>query len=205
MAQVRKYQNAPGPLPKKKWSYKGKEYEVTDEDLRNINGLGMSNYEFDSNLPSDYNGIPSGRDNLAKKIGLITEEQFNAKYNPQLQGEIEPSIVTADKVTKPSTTDKVTKLSTADKVTKPATTDKKYGRFFRGSSSLEGQRAYDALYKANRSAGGWGMTNMALQAIEAGHDVYRGSDGSIVIKDSNGNDITKQFIPQGVTATVDDS
>ena len=187
MAQVRKYQNAAGSLPKKKWSYKGKEYEVTDEDLRNINGLGMSNYEFDSNLPSDYDGIPSGRDNLAKKIGLITEEQFNAKYNPQLQGEIKPSI------------------ATADKVTKPATSDKKYGRFFRGSSSLEGQRAYDALYKANRSAGGWGMTNMALQAIEAGHDVYRGSDGSIVIKDSNGNDITKQFIPQGVTATVDDS
>ena len=187
MAQVRKYQNAPGPLPKKKWSYKGKEYEVTDEDLKNINGLGMSNYEFDPNPPGDYNGIPSGRDNLAKKIGLITEEQFNAKYNPQLQGEIKPSI------------------AIADKVTKPATTDKKYGRFFRGSSSLEGQRAYDALYKANRSAGGWGMTNMALQAIEAGHDVYRGSDGSIVIKDSNGNDITKQFIPQGVTATVDDS
>lgn|SRR5574344_292061 len=96
----------------------------------------MSNYEFDEILPNDYTGIPSGKDTLAKKIGLITENQFNAKYRPSPQEKIESSIITADKVTK------------------PAITDKKYGRFFRGSSSLEGQRAYDALYKANRSAGG---------------------------------------------------
>lgn len=94
----------------------------------------------------------------------------------------------------------------ADRTPKPATTpEKKYGRFFRGSASLEGQRAYDALFNANRNAGGWGMTNMALKAVEAGHDVYRGSDGSITIKDSKGNDITEQFIPKGVTATVDNS
>ena len=49
------------------------------------------------------------------------------------------------------------------------------------------------------------MTNMALQAVEAGYDVYRGSDGSITIKDSQGNDITEQFIPKGVNATVGDS
>ena len=187
MAQVKKYKNAPGPMPKKKWSYKGKEYEVDDEDLKMLNDWDMSNYEFDEILPNDYTGIPSGKDTLAKKIGLITENQFNTKYMPSPQEKIESSIITADKVTK------------------PATADKKYGRFFRGSSSLEGQRAYDALYKANRNAGGWGMTNMALQAVEAGYDVYRGSDGSIVIKDSNGNDITKQFIPKGVTATVNDS
>ena len=96
----------------------------------------MSNYEFDNVLPDDYTGIPSGKDNLAKKIGLITESQFNAKYKPSSKGEIKPSVITADKETK------------------PATTDKKYGRFFRGSSSLEGQRAYDALFNANRNAGG---------------------------------------------------
>lgn len=36
MAQVRKYQVA-GSLPKKKWSYKGREYEVDDEDLKMLN------------------------------------------------------------------------------------------------------------------------------------------------------------------------
>lgn len=92
--------------------------------------------------------------------------------------------------------DEAPKLNTTPK--------KKFGRFFRGSSSLEGQRAYDALFKANQEAGGWGMTNMALKAIEDGNDVYRGSDGSIVIKDSEGTDITKNYIPKGVTATVDD-
>ena len=92
--------------------------------------------------------------------------------------------------------DEAPKLNTTPK--------KKFGRFFRGSSSLEGQRAYDALFKANQEAGGWGMTNMALKAVEDGNDVYRGSDGSIVIKDSEGTDITKNYIPKGVTATVYD-
>ena len=155
----------------------------------------MSNYEFDENLPKDYKGVPSGKDVLAKKYGLITEDQYNAKYNPTststLTSTSEPilaSVVVADKTPKTE-----------------ATPEKKYGRFFRGSSSLEGKRAYDALFDANRNAGGWGMTNMALKAVEAGHDVYRGSDGSIVIKDSNGNDITEQFIPKGVNATTEDS
>ena len=145
----------------------------------------MSNYEFDSVIPEGYDGIPSGKDVLAKKIGLITEDQYNTKYNPT---EILSGAITV-----------------ADKTPKPKPETKKYGRFFRGSASLEGQRAYDALFNANRNAGGWGMTNMALQAVEAGHDVYRGSDGSIVIKDSQGNDITEQFIPKGVNATVGDS
>ena len=184
MAQVRKYQVA-GSLPKKKWSYKGKEYEVDDEDLKMLNDWNMSNYEFDSVIPEGYDGIPSGKDVLAKKIGLITEDQYNTKYNPT---EILSGAITV-----------------ADKTPKPKPETKKYGRFFRGSSSLEGQRAYDALFNANKNAGGWGMTNMALQAVEAGHDVYRGSDGSIVIKDSQGNDITEQFIPKGVNATVGDS
>ena len=195
MAQVRKYQNAAGPLPKKKWSYKGKEYEVDDADLKMLNDWNMSNYEFDETLSKDYKGVPSGKDVLAKKYGLITEDQYNAKYNPTststLTSTSEPilgSVVVANKTPKPE-----------------ATPEKKYGRFFRGSSSLEGQRAYDALFDANRNAGGWGMTNMALKAVEAGHDVYRGSDGSIVIKDSNGNDITEQFIPKGVNATTEDS
>ena len=187
MAQVRKYQNAAGPLPKKKWSYKGKEYEVNDEDLKMLNDWNMSNYEFDSVIPEKYDGTPSGKDVLAKKIGLITEDQYNSKYNPTSTETTNPSIVVADKIST------------------PAPSEKKYGRFFRGSASLEGQRAYDALFNANRNAGGWGMTNMALQAVEAGHDVYRGSDGSIVIKDSQGNDITEQFIPKGVNATVGDS
>ena len=187
MAQVRKYQNAAGPLPKKKWSYKGKEYEVNDEDLKMLNDWNMSNYEFDSVIPEKYDGTPSGKDVLAKKIGLITEDQYNSKYNPTSTETTNPSIVVADKIST------------------PAHSEKKYGRFFRGSASLEGQRAYDALFNANRNAGGWGMTNMALQAVEAGHDVYRGSDGSIVIKDSQGNDITEQFIPKGVNATVGDS
>ena len=187
MAQVRKYQNAAGPLPKKKWSYKGKEYEVDDEDLKMLNDWNMSNYEFDSVIPEKYDGTPSGKDVLAKKIGLITEDQYNSKYNPTSTETTNPSVVVADKISTPTSS------------------KKKYGRFFRGSASLEGQRAYDALFNANRNAGGWGMTNMALQAVEAGHDVYRGSDGSITIKDSQGNDITEQFIPKGVNATVGDS
>ena len=187
MAQVRKYQNAAGPLPKKKWSYKGKEYEVNDEDLKMLNDWNMSNYEFDSIIPEKYDGTPSGKDVLAKKIGLITEDQYNSKYNPTSTKTINKSVVVADKISTPTPS------------------EKKYGRFFRGSASLEGQRAYDALFNANRNAGGWGMTNMALQAVEAGHDVYRGSDGSITIKDSQGNDITEQFIPKGVNATVGDS
>ena len=147
----------------------------------------MSNYEFDSVIPEKYDGTPSGKDVLAKKIGLITEDQYNSKYNLTPTETINPSVVITDKISTPTSS------------------KKKYGRFFRGSASLEGQRAYDALFNANRNAGGWGMTNMALQAVEAGHDVYRGSDGSITIKDSQGNDITEQFIPKGVNATVGDS
>ena len=190
MAQVRKYQNAPGPLPKKKWSYKGKEYEVTDEDLRNINGLGMSNYEFDSNLPSDYDGIPSGRDNLAKKIGLITEEQFNAKYNPQLQGEIKPSIVTADKVTT---------------VTNPTQSTKKVGKFTMNGKSLSAQLALERLNKlyANTPGGERGYYAAASKAINEGHEfVYDPSTNTFkVLSGDDGSDITSQFtqyIPKNV-------
>ena len=107
--------------------------------------------------------------------------------NGNLTNQLEPAVIEAEKTPKPA-----------------STSEKKFGRFFRGSSSLEGQRAYDALFKANQEAGGWGMTNMALKAVEDGNDVYRGSDGSIVIKDSNGTDITRNYIPKGVTATVDD-
>lgn len=107
--------------------------------------------------------------------------------NGNLTNQLEPVVIEAEKTPKPASTSK-----------------KKFGRFFRGSSSLEGQRAYDALFKANQEAGGWGMANMALKAIEDGNDVYRGSDGSIVIKDFEGTDITKNYIPKGVTATVDD-
>lgn len=111
-----------------------------------------------------------------------------AQVRKYQSGEILPEAVVTDEAPKSNTTPK-----------------KKFGRFFRGSSSLEGQRAYDALFKANQEAGGWGMTNMALKAIEEGNDVYRGSDGSIVIKDSEGTDITKNYIPKGVNATVEDS
>ena len=107
--------------------------------------------------------------------------------NGNLTDQLEPAVIEAEKTPKPA-----------------STSEKKFGRFFRGSSSLEGQRAYDALFKANQEAGGWGMTNMALKAVEDGNDVYRGSDGSIVIKDSKGIDITRNYIPKGVTATVDD-
>ena len=37
MAQVRKYKNNQKHKKKKKWSYKGKEYEVDDEDLKMLN------------------------------------------------------------------------------------------------------------------------------------------------------------------------
>ena len=37
MAQVKKYKNAPGPMQQKKRYYKGKEYEVDDEDLKMLN------------------------------------------------------------------------------------------------------------------------------------------------------------------------
>lgn len=96
----------------------------------------MSNYEFDSVIPEKYDGTPSGKDVLAKKIGLITEDQYNSKYNPTSTETITPSVVVTDKIS----------TSTPS--------EKKYGRFFRGSASLEGQRAYDALFNANRNAGG---------------------------------------------------
>ena len=64
----------------------------------------MSNYEFDEILPNDYTGIPSGKDTLAKKIGLITENQFNTKYMPSPQEKIESSIFFSSNVSveKPS-------------------------------------------------------------------------------------------------------
>lgn len=37
MAQVRKYKNAAGPLPKKSWTYKDKNYDVSDEQLKMLN------------------------------------------------------------------------------------------------------------------------------------------------------------------------
>lgn len=184
MAQVRKYQNAAGPIPKKKWKYNNTEYEVDEGDLKNLNRLNMSVYKFDENLPNGSNGTPTEEDLLAKKIGLISEDQYNAKYNPT---PLSAATIIAEKTPKSN-----------------VVSEKKFGRFFRGSSSLEGQRAFDALFKANQEAGGWGMTNMALKAIEDGNDVYRGSDGSIVIEDSERNNITKNYIPKGVTATVDD-
>ena len=57
--------------------------------------------------------------------------------NGNLTDQLESAVVVADKTPKST-----------------ATPEKKYGRFFRGSASLEGQRAYDALFNANRNAGG---------------------------------------------------
>ena len=93
MAQVRKYQTA-GSLPKNKWSYKGKEYEVSSEDLKRLNDWKMNEYQFDPVLPEGYNGVPEGKDLLAKRIGLITEEQYNSKYTPKTDS-VAASVITA--------------------------------------------------------------------------------------------------------------
>ena len=95
MAQVRKYKTA-GSLPTNKWSYKGKDYEVSGEDLKMLNDWDMSNYQFDPVLPDRYDGVPEGKDVLAKKLGLITEEQYNSKYIPKTDS-IASSIVIATK------------------------------------------------------------------------------------------------------------
>lgn len=95
MAQVRKYQTA-GSLPKNKWSYKGKEYEVSSEDLKGLNDWKMNEYQFDPVLPEGYDGVPEGKDLLAKRIGLITEEQYNSKYTPKTDP-IAASTITAEK------------------------------------------------------------------------------------------------------------
>lgn len=95
MAQVRKYKTA-GSLPTNKWSYKGKDYEVSGEDLKMLNDWDMDNYQFDPVLPERYDGVPDGKDILAKKLGLITEEQYNSKYIPKTDS-IASSVITAEK------------------------------------------------------------------------------------------------------------
>ena len=95
MAQVRKYKTS-GSLPTNKWSYKGKEYEVSGEDLKMLNDWKMNEYQFDPVLPEGYNGVPEGKDVLAKKLGLITEEQYNSKYTPKTDP-IAASTITAEK------------------------------------------------------------------------------------------------------------
>ena len=95
MAQVRKYKTA-GSLPTNKWSYKGKDYEVSGEDLKMLNDWDMNNYQFDPVLPERYDGVPEGKDVLAKKLGLITEEQYNSKYIPKTDS-IASSVITAEK------------------------------------------------------------------------------------------------------------
>ena len=95
MAQVRKYKTS-GSLPTNKWSYKGKEYEVSGEDLKMLNDWKMNEYQFDPVLPEGYDGVPEGKDVLAKKLGLITEEQYNSKYTPKTDP-IAASTITAEK------------------------------------------------------------------------------------------------------------
>ena len=56
----------------------------------------MSNYQFDPVLPERYDGVPEGKDVLAKKLGLITEEQYNSKYIPKTDS-ITSSVITAEK------------------------------------------------------------------------------------------------------------
>lgn len=191
MAQVRKYQNAPGPLPKKKWYYKGKEYEVDDNDLKIINSYdNMSNYEFDETLPDDYNGTPRGDDYIAKKLGLITEEQFNAKYKPQSTEIITPSVTTTDKVITP---------------TNPTQSTKKVGKFTMNGKSLDAQLALERLNKlyANTPGGERGYYAAASKAINEGHEfVYDPSTNTFkVLSGDDGSDITSQFtqyIPKNV-------
>ena len=56
----------------------------------------MNEYQFDPVLPEGYNGVPEGKDVLAKNIGLITEEQYNSKYTPKTDS-IASSVITAEK------------------------------------------------------------------------------------------------------------
>ena len=61
----------------------------------------MNEYQFDPVLPEGYNGVPEGKDVLAKNIGLITEEQYNSKYTPKTDS-IASSVITAEKPQKGS-------------------------------------------------------------------------------------------------------
>ena len=56
----------------------------------------MNEYQFDPVLPEGYDGVPEGKDVLAKKLGLITEEQYNSKYTPKTDP-IAASTITAEK------------------------------------------------------------------------------------------------------------
>ena len=56
----------------------------------------MNEYQFDPVLPEGYNGVPEGKDLLAKNIGLITEEQYNSKYTPKTDS-VAASVITAEK------------------------------------------------------------------------------------------------------------
>lgn len=68
--------------------------------------------------------VDSATQSEGTKQSVVTQSPSSTEING---GEIEPAIVVA----------------------RP-----KYGRFFRGVDSIEGERAYKALYNANRNAGG---------------------------------------------------
>lgn len=66
----------------------------------------------------------------------------------------------------------------------------KYGRFFRGTKTLEGELGLNRLNDLDVQGKGGLYTAAALAAYREGHDVYSGNDGSFQIRDTNGKDIT---------------
>lgn len=185
MAQVRKYQNAAGSLPKKKWSYKGKEYEVSGEDLKMLSDWDMGNYQFDPALPEKYDGIPSGKDTLAKKLGLITKDQYNSKYNP-ITDSITPSIIEATKSQKDSKEPK----------------DSKGSRYFIDNVEQDRDEFLKYLHN-NLQTDLWSIIN---NDKSNNHDYHfaKGSNSFTVTNRNDNSDITNTLF-NNITATPADS
>ena len=91
-------------------------------------------------LKSEQGALCNIAPTVLQLLGIKKPEEMTVMKvdeNGDLTDQLESAVVVADRTPKST-----------------ATPEKKYGRFFRGSASLEGQRAYDALFNANRNAGG---------------------------------------------------
>ena len=122
----------------------------------------------------------------------------NGPSIPEKKKEKEEEVLTESK---PVATETSTPTSTSTPTQEPV--KPKYGRFFRGTRTLEGELGLNRLNDIDAQGKGGLFTAAALAAYRAGHDVYSGNDGSFQIKDANGNDITDQYITRKTSHTDD--
>lgn len=124
----------------------------------------------------------------------------NGPSIPEKKKEKEEEVLTESK---PVATETSTPTSTSASTPTQEPVKPKYGRFFRGTKTLEGELGLNRLNEIDAQGKGGLFTAAALAAYRAGHDVYSGNDGSFQIKDANGNDITDKYITRKTSHTDD--